>query len=352
VIALARAAPRLAAAIDRVSLGAWPTPIARIELDGGPVWVKCEGRSAERYGGNKVRTLEPWLGHALARGARRLWALGAYGSNHVVAARQHAPPGLEVGAVLFPQPHSSWAHENCGAILAGGPAAGPIWRLRSVVELPLAALVLARRDRGSIVMPPGGATPIGTFGAVAGAFELAEQIGRGDAPVPQRIVLPVGSTCTSAGLLAGLALARALGAWPWALPIVHAVRVTPWPVTAARVVVELAARTLARASRLAGYPLAATRRQLAARLALDRRELGAGYGRITPAARAVMATWPGPRLDGVYSGKAAAALIRLHRGGAGPLLLWATKSERVLAPPSRDQLASAPRALARWLSEG
>ena len=56
-------------------------------------------------------------------------------------------------------------------------------------------------------MPPGGATPIGTFGALSAAFELAEQIEAGLAPRTARIVLAVGSTCTTAGLLAGIALA-------------------------------------------------------------------------------------------------------------------------------------------------
>ena len=57
----------------------------------------------------------------------------------------------------------------------------------------------------------------------------------------------------------------------------------------------------------------------------------------------------GPRLDGVYSAKAAAALLRLHREGEGPLLFWATKSEAVLGSPTLDALQAAPRALVEWL---
>ncbi len=60
-------------------------------------------------------------------------------------------------------------------------------------------------------MPPGGATPIGTMGALGAAFELAEQIEAGLAPPPRRIVLAIGSACTTAGLLAG-SLAHATGA--------------------------------------------------------------------------------------------------------------------------------------------
>ncbi|HEY5933294.1 MAG TPA: hypothetical protein VIU61_01590, partial [Kofleriaceae bacterium] len=103
--ALARWLPRLAARIPRVPLGDWPTPIEPVQVDGGVVWVKDEGRSNARYGGNKIRTLEVWLGHARDRGARRIWALGAYGSNHAIATLIHAPAaGLPAGAILFPQP--------------------------------------------------------------------------------------------------------------------------------------------------------------------------------------------------------------------------------------------------------
>jgi hypothetical protein len=106
---------------------------------------------------------------------------------------------------------------------------------------------------------------------------------------------------------------------------------------------------------------------------IDGRELGRGYGHATPRSDAAMTAlsepgprgiptaspaergaFPvgssaGPRLDGVYSAKAAAALLRLHRAGAGPLVFWASKSTATLAPPSRDALDRAPPALARWL---
>ncbi|HWO26939.1 MAG TPA: pyridoxal-phosphate dependent enzyme [Kofleriaceae bacterium] len=349
MLALARHLPRLAARLPWASLGDWPTPVERVELDGRAVWVKREGASSPRYGGNKIRTLEAWLGHARDQGAHRIWAIGAYGSNHVIATALHAPAGLEVGAIVFPQPASPWAIENCGAILGAGI---PIVRLRSVAELPLAALRVARRDRGSVVMAPGGATTVGTFGAVAAALELTEQIEAGALPPPRRIVLPVGSTCTTAGLVAGLLLAHAIGAWRWPLPLVHGVRVTPWPVTSRLVVAELAYRTLARAAALGGPRVAVTRAELLRRFVVDGRELGPGYGWITPRARAAIAALPAPRLDGVYSAKAAAALRRLHRAGVGPLLFWATKSEALLPPPPIDRLRAAPAKIVAWLGRG
>ncbi len=345
--ALARHLPRLAARVPWVELGAWPTPLSPLSLEGDTVWIKHEGDSHPRYGGNKIRTLEVWLGHARARAARRIWAIGAFGSNHAIATVLHAPAaGLTAAALLFPQPASRWAIENCGALIATGC---PLVTLRSVIEVPFAAMWIARRDRDAIVMPPGGATPIGTFGAMSAAFELAEQIDAGLAPPPRRIVLAVGSTCTTAGLLAGLALAHAVSVWRWPVPIVHGVRVTPWPVTSRVRIAELALRTLSRVAALGGPRVAISLTELVSRLVVDGRELGPGYGRPTPRSDAALAVIAGPRLDGVYSAKAAAALLRLQRAGIGPLVFWSSKATTMLEAPSTDALRCAPRALVKWL---
>jgi D-cysteine desulfhydrase len=348
VEALARHLPRLAARIPSVTLGQWPTPVTAVRVDGRELWVKDEGPSSPLYGGNKVRTLEVWLGLARERDKRRIWAIGAYGSNHTVATVLHARTvGLEGAALVFPQPANEWAVENCGALLATGC---PVIRLRSVVEVPFAALALLR-ERDALVMPPGGATTLGAFGAASAAFELAEQVAAGLAPPPRRIVVAIGSTCTTAGLLAGFALAHVAGLWRWPAPIIHGVRVTPWPVTSRVRIADYARRTLALAERLGGPRLAIDFAELHARLVVDPRELGGGYGRLTERGAAAIATLVGPRLDGVYSAKAAAALLRLHRAGEGPLLFWASKSTVRMPPPSLDHLRDAPRALQRWLRD-
>ncbi|MBA3503062.1 MAG: pyridoxal-phosphate dependent enzyme [Myxococcota bacterium] len=346
MLALAQYLPRLAARIPAFSLGEWPTPIATIELDGRTLWVKDEGASNALYGGNKIRTLEMWFGHARERGAKRIWAIGAYGSNHAIATVVHAPTaGLEAGVILFPQPTSEWAVENCVALIASGV---PIVRV-PLALMPFAALRIARRERDAIVMPPGGATPTGTMGALSGALELATQIDEGRAPAPKRIVLGVGSTCTISGLVAGLSLAHAIGVWRWPVPIVHGVRVTPWPVTSPSLIADLAYRTLARIERLGGPRVATSRRELLSRLVIDGKEIGQGYGRITERGDEATRTLVGPRLDGVYTAKAAAGLLRLHRSGVGPLLFWASKSRALLAAPADDELCASHPALLRWL---
>src|SRR5258708_35310840 len=101
-------------------------------------------------------------------------------------------------------------------------------------------------------MPRGGARPLGTFGALSAALELCEQIEAGALPPPARVIVPAGSTCTTAGIIAGVAVAQALGRFRAATPIVCAVRVTPWPVTSRVRTAHLAARTLARLAALGG----------------------------------------------------------------------------------------------------
>ncbi len=358
--ALERHLPRLAARVPHVVLGHWPTPLAPLSIAGRTLWVKHEGDSHPIYGGNKLRTLEVWFGHARDRGAKRIWAIGAYGSNHAIATVLHARTAeLDAGAILFPQPASPWAIENCGAMIASGC---PIVRLGSVVEVPVRGYTIARRERSSLVMPPGGATTVGTFGALSGAYELAEQIAAGLAPPPKRIVVAIGSTCTTAGLLAGLALAHATSAWRWPVPILHGVRVTPWPVTSRLRIANLARATLDRVAELGGPRVSISIGELISRLVVDARELGPGYGHPTPQSTRAIAAISGPRLvgdtpetrprlDGVYSAKAAAALLRLHRDNIAPLLFWATKATTLLPSPSLDALRDADRELARWMRD-
>jgi 1-aminocyclopropane-1-carboxylate deaminase/D-cysteine desulfhydrase-like pyridoxal-dependent ACC family enzyme len=161
----------------------------------------------------------------------------------------------------------------------------------------------------------------------------------------------VGSGCTTAGLLAGFALAHQRG-WAPAPPIVRAVRVTPWPVTSRWRLAHLAARTLAGvATRVPGVRPISTAR-LRQWLTVDGRYLGAGYGHLTRAgeeASAVFATAGLPALDGVYAAKAAAALLDRARTGSAPLLFWLTKSSTRLPTASDADVAALPADLRRWL---
>ena len=355
-VALFRHFPGLRSGLPWVRLGYWPTPVEPIfGLPGArvPVYVKRDDRSSPRYGGNKVRTLESILGRAIEFGAERVWATGAYGSNHATATVMHAGAAdLDAGVALFPQLPSSPARANLSAILA---ARVPVETMRSVVELPWVMARLHRQEPGDFVMPPGAASPRGALGAVSAGLELAEQIAGGECPAPARIVLAVGSTCTTAGLLVGLHLAGALGIGfgrTAPVPRVTAVRVTPWPVTSRLRIAHLARRTAQYTARLTGVQLPSLAR-LYATLTVDRRYLGSGYGRTTAAGwRAIHAfkRSHGPPLDVVYSAKSGAALLDFARSSRrGPLLFWATKSSAPLPQAGDPELAAAPQPLRDWL---
>jgi hypothetical protein len=137
-------------------------------------------------------------------------------------------------------------------------------------------------------------------------------------------------------------------------------------------IADLAARTLARIERLGGPRVGIGRRELMRRFVVDGREIGKGYGRMTARGTDAIRTLAkrgaterdrsdaapagsgraddrGPRLDGVYSAKAAAALLRLHRDGIGPLIFWASKSHAILERPAREEITYTHPALLRWL---
>jgi hypothetical protein len=111
------------------------------------------------------------------------------------------------------------------------------------------------------------------------------------------------------------------------------------------VITRLAAATLARIASLGG-----PRVQLGnARLIVDGDELGPGYGEMTPQGlAAIEMLGDHARLDGVYSGKAAAALLRLHARNVGPLLFWSTKASTPLPAPSAEAMRKAHRKLVVW----
>ena len=370
-VALFRHFPTLRGKLPWARIGQWPTPVERLpalagdadgyidgDMDedmaaGPPIYVKREDLSSPRYGGNKIRTLEPVLGGALDMGATTVWATGAYGSNHAVATALHARAlGLEPGAALFPQPQSTPARANLSALLSARPHLMP---LGTVAELPLAMLRL-RRQPDAFVMSPGAASPLGALGALSAALELAEQVAAGVCPAPARVVLAVGSTCTTAGLLAGLHLAAHLGiAFAAGVPAITAVRVTPWPITSPTRIAHLAWRTVRNLARLAGVSIPVGFGRLRSSLHVDGRYLAGGYGRASAAgwrASRAFRQAGGPPLDVVYSAKSGAGLLNLARAREnprGPLLFWATKSSASLPYATPEDLALVPRSMRKWL---
>ncbi|RMH39895.1 MAG: hypothetical protein D6689_15400 [Deltaproteobacteria bacterium] len=353
-IALLSHFPGLAARVPWAALGNWPTPVEPLDalarqLGSSPLWVKREDRAHPAFGGNKVRTLETLLARAAEAGAQRVWATGAYGSNHALCTAIHAPRvGLAAGALLVPQPLTATAARNLRALYATDCR---VVALRSAAELPVATVaVCARRDERAAVMTPGGAVPRGALGHVSAALELAGQVAAGACPAPAAIVVACGSTCTAAGLSLGVHLAARLGIGWRDPPRIVAVRVTPWPVTSAAAIAALAAATSRVLARHVGPVARVGLRPLRAAVEVDARFLGGGYGRPSRAGAAAAAQFAdagGPPLDEVYSAKSAAAFVARARAGApGPLLYWASRS----SAPQALATAGLPRHVRRWLA--
>ncbi|HEX3853353.1 MAG TPA: pyridoxal-phosphate dependent enzyme [Polyangiaceae bacterium] len=353
--------PVLERRVARVALGNFPTPVDSLgvlsrELGASTEgWVKRDDISSPVYGGNKVRTLELLFGEARAAGHGSVMATGAFGSNHALASALHAPlAGFEPQALLFPQPLSKAAFANLRALTWSGArlSALPHWS-----AVPFGMAWFARGANAPYVMAPGGATPLGALGYVSAGLELGSQIAAGELPLPRRVIVGVGSTCTSAGLLVGLTLAARLGRGfrPETQPWLTSVRVSPWPVTSRFRVLGLAVRTARLLHRLSQgkLPLFA-RAQLGARFELDGRYLGPGYGEPSAPGDEAEALWQRlnlPALDGTYSAKAAARVVAGLRGSEpGPLLFWSTKSSvplPVFAPAA--SLAHVPARIRDWL---
>jgi D-cysteine desulfhydrase len=329
--------------VPYVRLGEYPTPIEHLAAL-GEVWLKREDLSSPLYGGNKVRTLETLYADAQAKGINRVWTLGAYGSNQALAAILHGNRnGLETGVVLFPQRATPTAAENLRASVSHG---SHVKMLRSIATFPLHWWRLAH-SRTDYLVPPGGALPLGALGHVGAALEIAEQVAAGKLPAPVHIVLAIGSTCTTAGLMVGLPLARQLGLWPGELPTLHAVRVTPWPVTARGMVIKLA-RATARYLEQVGGPRVVIEPRM---LALNTKHFGWGYARITRDGLAAVerfAELSAPTLDTTYAAKSGAALLRML--GRGPTLFWCTKSSAPLPTLDSEKLAAVPSYIQRWLN--
>jgi 1-aminocyclopropane-1-carboxylate deaminase/D-cysteine desulfhydrase-like pyridoxal-dependent ACC family enzyme len=322
-------------------IGRYPTAVEHIgalSTPGSDLWVKRDDRTHEVYGGNKVRKLEFLLADALSHGASRVVTVGAAGSHHVLATTYFGRrAGLEVEAVLVPQPRTSHVLEVLRADVAQGLRPFPV---TSWGAAPWATL--QRMIRGARFIPVGGSSVVGSMGYVGAARELAAQVRDGVLPEPDVCVVALGSGGTAAGLAAGFE-AEGLRTK------VVGVCVSPpaW-------VLWRLSRWLARAC-AHRVGVRATRGSIEARLTADARFMGGGYGHAIEAgdeATRVADGAAGLTLDPTYTAKAfASALWHVRARRGRHILYWHTLSSAPMAPllegaPSDGSLATSLRALA------
>lgn len=274
-----------------VRLGTWPTPAepaprlaVAVGLAPDALWIKRDDLSGLGGGGNKVRKLQYTCAQALAAGATTLVTSGAPQSNHArLTAAAAARLGLRSVLVLggeppgIPQGNLALDH-LAGARIAWLPGATPE-RLRAEVDRQAQRV----RDDGGVphVIPFGGSSSFSARGYLDCGTELLNQV-----PGIDHVVVAFGSGATMAGLVACLGAERVIGVDTGAIPDPGAV------------LGEL----------LDGMPDARVRH---ADLRLDRGQVGAGYGALTPGAAAAMrlaARTEGIFLDPTYTARALAGL--------------------------------------------
>lgn len=316
--------PELEEKIPRISLGKFPTPVRQLHQMGFEnLWIKRDDMSSSVYGGNKIRKLEFILGQAKKRNATRIISFGGIGTNHGLATAVFCKKiGIRCTLLLFWQPVTPGVKQNLilfTKFKADTKYKTTLWN--TVVSYYL--LERIRHPRAYFVYA-GGSNPEGTIGYVNAAFELKDQINRGEMPEPEVIICPLGSGGTLAGLALGLQLAGLQTR-------VTGVRVSeshlgPFQACTQNTVANLMNRT---------YSFLKQRCQRLPSISIRGPEIlhdyfGNGYGVPTSAARdasRLLKLREGITLDTTYTSKTFAAVYdycQSHGKTTGPVLYWHT----------------------------
>ncbi len=306
--------------LPRVELCSLPSPVHRVEheLIRGDLWIKRDDLNGAVCGGNKARSLE-FLLAGIGPGDTVL-TVGGAGSTHVLSTIRHAE-GLGVGVKAYRWTHDMNAVADGVAAAIEVRAPTSIIRKSTVLSLTIARLK-AWKTRARFI-PLGGSSPLGILGHVNAALELDTQIQAGVLPMPEKVIVPLGSGGTTAGLLLGFAVAG--------LPIeVVGARVGPRAFVNRRRVLSLARRTSSLIRRLTGERLPGVD---ASRLRIVHDVYGGAYGRPlrgSEDAAAILRDAAQIQLDGTYSAKAWVAALAECRSTKGPVLFWLTFDARCL----------------------
>jgi D-cysteine desulfhydrase len=301
--------------LARVQLRDGPTPVESLAGVAPNLWIKRDDLTAVPLGGNKVRSLEFLLGGV--RDGDRVTTVGSRGSTHALATTVYGGSlGADVSLGLWPQEMNPVANRVSAELRVLRA------HKREFAAPPLAlAWALWRSTRGDRVIPAGGTSPLGILGHVNGALEVAEQVRAGLLPQPKRVVVPLGSGGTAAGVALGFALAGMR-------PLIVAARVVPRIVGRGGRVIRLAKRARSFLERHAGEPIPID----LAPIEVVNTVYGGAYGRplesATRAAR-TLSDAIGVSLDASYSAKAFVAALDVADGT--PTLFWLTFDARWLA---------------------
>lgn len=329
-IPLAAVFPVLGTGLPREALAALPTPVrkTRFELEGSKrlLFIKCDDKTGDLYGGNKVRKLEFLLHRARMKGCRRVATFGAVGSHHALATALYAHKlGFACTCFLSHQKRSPAIPGTLNMLLQNNTE---IVRFGGNYSQRLATLRKHLWGRGAWVIPAGGSSWLGTIGFVNAGLELALQVDAGELPAPDRLYVAAGTLGTVAGLAVGLALAE--------LPTeIHAVRVTEMSYSGEKLLRQLIHKTVHMMRRFdPSIP-----KNLAQRVKIRVRHsfFAGGYAHSNEATDFAVSFAQnnlGLKLEPTYTGKTMAALladIRSERDSGGKFLFWNTYNSVPLA---------------------
>jgi L-cysteate sulfo-lyase len=308
-----------AAVLPSLPLAPYVTPVEELSrlrqaLGGGPrILVKRDDAIPFAFGGNKVRKMRLVGADAVASGADTLITAGGLQSNHArVTAATAATLGMRCVLVL----NGTAPAQATGNMLLDGLLGAHIEYVerREDRATTMASIAdgLSRAGRRPYVIPIGASTPLGAAAFVEAIDELKNQ-----GVEPQTIVHATSSGGTQAGLIAGC-IRAGLDA-----------RIIGISADAASADLEADIRAI-----LAGMgSLVGISEQLLeeARVDVDDRFVGGGYGVATPESREALelaARTEALFLDSTYTAKAMAGLIaRLRRrefADDETLLFWHT----------------------------
>ena len=306
---------------ERLQLARLPTPFVRLErlgraLDGAQIWLKRDDLTGLELSGNKVRKLEYVAADALATGCDTLVTEGTPQSNHCRAtAAVCARLGLHCVLLLRPEAPREPQGNHLLDVLFGAEtrsfarAEYHAQRDHIVADVLAELKAAGRRPRWT---PAGASEPLGCWGYLRTAGELAEQLRAAEIDGCD-VVVTTSSGATYAGLLLGQLLRR-LDNWRlWAVPVSEDV---PYHTAQAG---ELCRAAIERYDLPIDFDAAA--------LHFVDGYVGEGYGLPYPAVSAaiqLLARTEAIVLDPVYTGKAFCAVldgVRARRfGRAQPVI--------------------------------
>ncbi|MCB9476475.1 MAG: pyridoxal-phosphate dependent enzyme [Deltaproteobacteria bacterium] len=299
-----------------------PFPELGRTIGASEFFVKRDDISAPEYGGNKPRKLELLLAEAKQEGAVGVVTIGGIGTNHGVATAVFAQKlGLTCHLVLFDQPVNDFVRKNMRLFARYGAIVHYTGSYAKTAFVVAKELIESRlTSKGKLVLvPPGGTSALGTVGYVNAAFEYAEQVEAGQAPIPESVFCAVGSCGTYGGLVAGFKL---LG-WPtWVI----GVRVVDKMVTNERAVLKAANGALnvmrKHGAEIGGIKITAKD------ILMLHEHFGGEYGRATDESLAAveLAGRHGLQLETTYTGKTFAGMraYLAEHPPAGPVVFWHT----------------------------